>query len=430
MTYDPTQPVPPSTAEANLAAFAESRRAASLVPFLQGTEPIVEVGSAAVIGAGTMGSGIALALLAAGIRVVLIDSSDEALQRGAGHIARTLESSVKRGRLTQDDADHRIALLTTSTDYAAIAAADLVIEAVFENLDVKRAVFGRIDAVARRDAILATNTSFLDVDAIADATARPGSVVGLHFFSPANVMPLLEIVQGRSTSPAVLASAFALAGKIGKTGVLSKVCHGFIANRMMVPRGEQAEALALEGTPIAAIDGAMRDFGFPMGHFQMLDMAGLDIAASGAPGPSVTHELVALGRLGQKSGGGYYDYDDQRQASPSAVTADVVARFAAERGIARHEPAATGEIVDRMLLAVVAEAARILGEGVALRASDIDVAAILGYGWPAARGGPMRWAEQRGLASVVERLDSLAARYGEVFSPAPILRDAAMRGAF
>lgn len=311
-------------------AFAEAKRVASHLPGSIRLASPRRIVSAAVIGAGTMGSGIALSLLEAGIAVLLADAGAEALERGRGTIASALEGMVRRGRITSEESARRLSMLRCGLGYSGIAAADLVIEAVFEDMTVKRQVFAEIDAVARPGAVLATNTSFLDVDEIASATSRPADVIGLHFFSPAHVMPLLEVVQGRATARDVVATGFTLAQRMGKVGVLSKVCHGFIANRMMQPRGQQADTMALEGTPIAAIDRALVDFGFAMGHFRMMDLIGLDVLARGLDSRTVMTRLVASGRLGQKSGAGYYDYDGSRQAMPSSLVAQAIVQTAAD----------------------------------------------------------------------------------------------------
>ncbi len=410
--------------------LAAAMREAAIVPGLPpGTAPR-PVETAGVVGAGTMGSGIALALLDGGLRVTVLETSPEALARGRALIEKTVAGQVKRGRLDEAAAADRLGRVAWTLDMADFAGADLVIEAVFEEMSVKRDVFARLDAVARPGAILASNTSFLDIDAIAAATARPESVVGLHFFSPANVMRLLEIVRGAQTAPEVIASAFALAARLGKTGVLSGVCDGFIANRLMLPRALQAEAIALSGTPIEAVDRALTGYGFPMGHFRMMDLAGLDVVTRGRSERSLMGDLVAAGRLGQKSGAGFYDYADGRRAVASPVAAQAIAAFARHAGIAQALPADDAAILDRLLLPVVNEGARILAEGIALRASDIDVAAVLGYGWPADRGGPMFWAAQRGLPDVVERLRALEARLGAAFAPCDRLVEAAASGGF
>jgi len=382
--------------------FAE--REAAKVPDLPKdtqTRPVKAVG---VIGAGTMGGGIAMNFLNAGIPVTLVEMDQTALDRGIGVIRRNYEGTAARGRMTAEQVEQRMGLITPALDFAALADADLVIEAVFEEMGVKKDVFARLDAAARPDAILASNTSFLDIDEIADVTSRPESVIGLHFFSPANVMRLLEIVRGAKTANAVLATALSLAKTIGKVPVVSRVGHGFIANRVMSPRSQQAMQLVLEGPTPQDIDKAIFDYGFAMGPFAMFDLVGLDVVGRGDNTRTLRGDLVKLGRLGQKSGGGFYDYDEKRNASPSPVAAQVIADFAAYSGAVNNGPLPADKIVARLLFPVINEGAKVLEEGIAIRASDIDVACILGYNWPVYTGGPMFWADTIGLANVVEGL--------------------------
>ncbi|WP_157218471.1 3-hydroxyacyl-CoA dehydrogenase [Flavisphingomonas formosensis] len=417
--------VSPSSAQE---AFARAERAAAHIPGLT-AGPEREIASVAVVGAGTMGSGIAIALLQSGLPVTLIETAQPALERGTGTIRAALERMVARGRLSRAAAEGAFGRLDTSLDMAAAGDADLVIEAVYESMELKQAIFARLDGIARTGAILASNTSFLDIDEIAAATNRPEAVLGLHFFSPANVMRLLEIVRGRRTAPEVLAAALAFARRIGKVGVVSGVCDGFIANRLMRPRALQADAMALEGTPIAETDRVLTDYGFPMGHFQMMDLAGLDIVTRGRTDRTVMGDLVAAGRLGQKSGAGYYDYDGRRAVPSQAVDATIAA-VARDLGVDRRPTAGDDAILDRLLLPVVNEGARIIAEGVALRASDVDLAAILGYGWPLDRGGPLFWADGMGLATVVEKLRGLEERLGAQFAPCEALVQAVGTRAF
>ncbi|MFN3458019.1 MAG: 3-hydroxyacyl-CoA dehydrogenase NAD-binding domain-containing protein [Novosphingobium sp.] len=402
----------------------------SLEDVIVGTDSVREIRSVGIVGAGTMGSGIALAMLESDLSVVVIETEQSQLDRGRSLIERGIDRTAKRSGLVQQQVEDLQARVTYSLDFAALGAVDLAIEAVFEDMAIKREVFGRLDKVTKPGAILASNTSFLDIDVIATATGRSADVIGLHFFSPANIMRLLEVVRGAKTAPEVVATAFAFAHRIGKVPVLSGVCDGFIANRMMLPRALQAETLALQGTPVADIDGVLRDHGFPMGHFQMLDMAGLDVVTRGRTERSLMGDLVALGRLGQKSGGGFYDYDADRKPIPSAIVNEAIAVFAAHCGIAASPARDAAEILDRLLLPVVNEAARILDEGIAQSPADIDVAATLGYGWPVAHGGPIQWAQARGLDQVVDRLRTLHARCGSDFAPSPGLVAAARRGSF
>jgi 3-hydroxyacyl-CoA dehydrogenase len=409
------------------AFFAE--RATARVPDVPADTGTIAIESVGIIGAGTMGGGIAMNFLNAGMPVILMDMSEEALNRGIALIRRNYEATARKGRMTTAQVDARMALLSPALDYGALGNVDLVIEAVFESMAVKKQVFARLDAVTKPEAILASNTSFLDLDEIASATARPERVIGLHFFSPANVMRLLEVVRGKATAAPLIATAMKLAKRIGKVPVLSRVCPGFIANRLLAPRGAQAEMLALEGTPIADIDRALYDYGFAMGHFQMMDLVGLDVIGRDATQRTVMGDLVAMGRLGQKQNGGYYDYDEKRQSRPSSVVGDVIAQVAAANGVARAPTEGADALLDRLLFPVVNVGAKILEEGIALRASDIDVAAILGYNWPVYTGGPMFWANGIGLDRVVEGLRRLEERHGESFRPSVLLVRLASEGA-
>lgn len=400
--------------------FAE--REAAKVPDLPKDTQTLPIKAVGVIGAGTMGGGIAMNFLNAGIPVTLVEMSQAALDRGIGVIRRNYENTAAKGRMTAEQVEQRMGLITPALDMAALKDADLVIEAVFEEMGVKKDVFGRLDAVAKPGAILASNTSYLDIDEIAAATSRPASVIGLHFFSPANVMRLLEIVRGAKTSNEVLATALQLAKTIGKVPVVSRVGHGFIANRVMSPRSQQAMQLVLEGPTPQDIDKAIFDYGFAMGPFAMGDLVGLDVIGRGDNERTLRGDLVKLGRLGQKSGGGFYDYDEKRTASPSPVAAQVIADFAAFKGVANKGALSSDEIVARLLYPVVNEGAKVLAEGIAIRASDIDVACILGYNWPVYTGGPMFWADTVGLQKVVDGLKEMG------MEPAPLLVEKAAAG--
>jgi 3-hydroxyacyl-CoA dehydrogenase len=395
------------------------------VPASTETIPIRTVG---VIGAGTMGGGIAMNFLNAGLPVTLVETSQEALDRGIGVIRRNYENTARKGRITQEQVEQRMALITPALGLEALAQVDLVIEAVFEQLAIKKEVFAKLDRIARPGAILASNTSYLDLDQIAAATSRPEWVIGMHFFSPANVMRLLEVVRGEKTSNEVIATAMGLAKTIAKVPVLSRVCHGFIANRVMTRRGEQANAIVLEGPTPQEIDKAITDYGFAMGPFQMMDLVGLDVIGRDDTERSVRGDLVKLDRLGQKKNGGYYDYDEARKATPSPVAASIIADFARSKGIADTGPQSAEEIVARLLYPVVNEGAKVLEEGIAIRASDIDVACILGYNWPVYTGGPMFWADTVGLSKIVAKLEELEARHGEAFRPAKLLKEMAASG--
>jgi 3-hydroxyacyl-CoA dehydrogenase len=408
--------------------FAE--RDTAKVPDIPADTPVIEVTSVAVIGAGTMGGGIAMNFLNIGVPVTLVETSQDALDRGIATIRHNYEATAAKGRMTAAQVEERMARITPALELEAAASADLIIEAVYESMAVKLEVFGKLDAIAKPGAILASNTSFLNIDEIAAATSRPDSVLGLHFFSPANVMRLLEVVRGEKTSKTVLATALRTARRIGKLPVVSRVCHGFIANRLMMPRLHQAEALVLEGPTPQAIDKAITDYGFAMGPFQMIDLVGLDVVERDDPRPNLRKKLVALGRLGQKQGGGFYDYDEKRRPTPSPVAAKVIEDFAGEKGVANTGPQDAATILATLMYPVVNEGAKILEEGIAARASDIDVAAILGYGWPVYTGGPMAWADEIGLDKVVAGLDALAARHGPAFAPAPLLKTLAEEGRY
>lgn len=382
--------------------------------------PIRRVG---VIGAGTMGGGIAMNFLSAGIPVTIVEREQEALDRGAGVMRRNYEASVKRGRIEAAEAEAAMARLTPSLTFDSLADCDLVIEAVYESMEVKKDVFTRLDAIVKPGAILASNTSYLDIDEIAAVTKRPEAVLGMHFFSPANIMKLLEVVRGKRTGASQLATVMQLAGTIRKVPVVSGVCHGFIGNRMLAKRQEQANALLMEGAAYYEIDQVLLDFGFPMGPFQMGDLAGLDIGWHRDPTKVTTirEALCAKGRWGQKTGKGFYDYDENRQRSPSDEVKAIIADFAAKSGIAQRE-VSKQEIFERLLYPMVSEGALILEEGIAQRASDIDLVWLNGYGWPAWTGGIMYWADHEGPARIADGLR----RHG--LPVAPLLEKLAREG--
>jgi 3-hydroxyacyl-CoA dehydrogenase len=405
-----------------------AQRETSKIPDVPSDTPPLPIRRVGVIGAGTMGGGIAMNFLNAGLPVTLVETSQDALDRGLGVIRQNYEASARRGRMTVEQVEARMALISPRLDIGALSDVDLVIEAVFEELEIKKDIFRRLDAVAREGAILASNTSFLDLDQIAAVTTRPAWVVGLHFFSPANVMQLLEVVRGRETSKPVIATAMKLARQIGKVPVLSGVCHGFIANRIMSRRGAQADALVLEGPTPEAIDEAIHDYGFAMGPFQMIDLVGLDVIGRGETRRTVIGDLVKLDRLGQKKNGGYYDWDESRRPTPSPVAARIIADVAQEQGAVAAGAQAADEIVARLLYPVVNEGAKLLEEGIALRASDIDVAAVLGYNWPVYTGGPMFWADTVGLPVIVEKLKALQRAHGHAFAPSALLERLAAEG--
>ncbi|WP_421915641.1 3-hydroxyacyl-CoA dehydrogenase NAD-binding domain-containing protein [Mesorhizobium sp.] len=388
-----------------------------------------------VIGAGTMGGGIAMAFANGGYPVTLLETSHEALQRGLGTIEKNYAVSVTRGSLTEEAKRERLAQFKGSTDYADLAECDLIVEAVFEDMAVKKEVFGKLDAVAKPGAILATNTSYLDINEIAASISRPQDVLGLHFFSPANVMKLLEIVRADKTAPDALATVVDMARRIGKVAVVVGVCHGFVGNRMLAARGSESEALLLEGATPGQIDQAFTDFGWPMGPFQMGDLAGLDIGWRNRKARGLTavisDTLCEQGRFGQKTGRGFYLYEAGARTPVADPEVEALIRAkAAEKGIA---PRAIGaeEIIERTLYPMINEGAKILEEKIAARASDIDVVWVNGYGFPIGKGGPMFWAGLEGAGKIVERLEYWHERTGrQVFKPAPLLKRMAETGSW
>ncbi|RXZ65587.1 3-hydroxyacyl-CoA dehydrogenase NAD-binding domain-containing protein [Pelagerythrobacter rhizovicinus] len=384
--------------------FAE--RAANKIDDVPADTPLIPIRKVGVIGAGTMGGGIAMNFLSAGIPVTILEMKQEALDRGTGVMRKNYENTAKRGRMTMEQVDAAMGLLTPTLDYADLDDCDLVIEAVYENMDVKKEVFGTLDGVVKQGAILASNTSYLNIDEIAAATERPGYVLGLHFFSPANVMKLLEVVRGAKTRDDVLATSMKLAKKIGKVAAVSGVCPGFIGNRMLSKRQEQANQLIMEGANYWDVDDVLLEFGFPMGPFQMGDLAGIDIGWHRDPSKvtTVREALCAVGRFGQKAGKGFYDYDEARNRTPSDEVKTIIADFAAKEGHAQRE-ISKDEIRERLLYPMINEGAKILDEKMAQRASDIDVVWINGYGWPIYTGGPMFWADAIGLDTVVAGLE-------------------------
>lgn len=407
--------------------FAE--REAGKVPDIGRDVRPREIRRVGVIGGGTMGAGIAMAFANGGLPVTMVEMSDEAWARGLANVEKTYAASVSRGSLSEAAKAERLGRISGSADYSSLADCDLIVEAVFEDIDVKKAVFVRLDAVARPGAILATNTSYLDVNRIAAVTGRPHDVLGLHFFSPANVMKLLEIVRAERTAPDALAAALALARRIGKIGVVVGVCHGFVGNRMLAARGAENEDLLDEGATPASIDAAFRDFGFPMGPFQMSDLAGLDIAwrnrrAFGKVAP-VADALCEAGRFGQKTGRGFYIYEQgSRTPKEDTEVLSLIESKARARGIERRE-ISSSEIIERMLYPMVNEGFRILEEKIATRASDIDVVWTNGYGFPIAKGGPMFWAGLEGLDKIAERLTFWHDRTGkDIFRAATLLQQA------
>jgi 3-hydroxyacyl-CoA dehydrogenase len=408
--------------------FAE-RQASKVVGIDKNTAEI-PINTVGVIGGGLMGGGIAMNMANVGIPVTIIETTQAALDRGLGTIRKNYENTASKGRLSADDVETRCGLITGALDLGALADCDLIIEAVFENMEVKKDIFTRLDGIAKSHAILASNTSALDLNEIASVTGRPESVIGLHFFSPANVMKLLEIVRGEKTADSVIKSCMAFAKRIKKVAALVGVCPGFVGNRILFTRQHQANLVALEGASVEQLDKVLFDFGFPMGAFQMADLAGLDLGWDKAASASATvrDRLCEAGRYGQKTSAGFYDYDERRRPTPSALVADLIKDHAATSGIDQRD-ISDEEILDRCVLPMINEGAKLLEEGIAMRASDIDVIYVYGYGWPVYRGGPMHYANSLGLDKVLAKLRHYQALTGDDFwEPSPLLVSLADKG--
>lgn len=412
-------------------------RTVSKVPGIGKDIPILPVRQAAVVGAGTMGGGIAIVYANAGIPVILKEASQEALDRGLAVIRKNLQRWVQSGRLSPAAMEQCFSRIQPRLDYAGFEGADIIVEAVFEDLELKKAVFAELDAVARPGAILATNTSTLDIDAIASATRRPDMVIGHHFFSPAHIMRLLEIVRGKATDVRLIATSMELAKRLGKIGVLVGNCRGFVGNRMFEPYRREAVFLVEEGNEPEAIDQALYDWGMAMGPLAVGDLAGLDVGwrirrefrrleVEGVRYPHAEDLLCERGWFGQKSGSGWYRYEDSRKCGVNQEAVRIVREFAAQARI-RQRPAAPGEIVERTIYALINEGARILEEGIALRPVDIDIIYVNGYGFPAWRGGPMFYADAIGLRTIYERVRAFQQEHGPHWSPAPLLGELAER---
>jgi 3-hydroxyacyl-CoA dehydrogenase len=416
-----------------------AQREAAKVPDVPADTEAAPVRTVCVVGAGTMGTGIAMALANGGLEVRVVEAADDVLARGRALIEKNYADSARKGRFSEAAVAERLARMRFGTDLAAAADADLVIEAVFEELDIKREVFARLESICRPDAILASNTSTLDIDAIAQDSARAGDIIGLHFFSPANVMKLLEIVRGSATSARAIATSLALAKAIGKIAVVARTCDGFIANRILAPYGRETMALVEEGALPQDVDRVMERFGFPMGPFRMYDLAGLDVGwrirkrrlaegrLSAVRDSEIGDRLCELGRYGQKTGAGIYRYDEKRTPFPDSEVEALIASESARLGITRRM-VSDEEILSRCTLALINEGAKTLEDGTAIRPGDIDIAWIYGFGFPAYRGGPMHYADTLGLAYVQDELLRLSERHGPHWRPAPLIEALASRG--
>ena len=407
--------------------FAE--RQAWKIPDVPDDTPTIPVNKVGVVGAGTMGGGIAMNFANVGLPVTIVETKQDALDRGLAVIRRNYENTAKRGRLTMDDVEKRTALIKGSLNLEDLADSDLVIEAVFENMDVKKEVFGKLDRIVKQGAILATNSSALNIDEIATATTRPEVVIGLHFFSPANVMRLLEVVRADKTSKPVIATSMQIAKKIGKIAALVGVTPGFVGNRILGQRQREAQKLVLEGATPWQVDKVLYDFGFPMGPFAMSDLAGLDIGwnKEKSKGETIRDVLCEMDRRGQKTGAGYYDYDENRNAKPSPVTEKILADFRAKKGI-NARTISDEEILERCVYPMINEGAKILEEKKAIRASDIDIVWINGYGWPVYRGGPMFYGDLIGLDKVLAKMKEWQGTMGDVFKPSALLEKLVAEG--
>lgn len=399
------------------------------LPDVPADTPIIPVKKVGIIGAGTMGGGIAMNFLNTGFPVTIVETKQDALDRGIATIRRNYENSAKKGRFSMEEVEKRMGLLTGSLDMNDLADCDLVIEAVFENMDIKKDVFGKLDKIVKQGAILATNTSALNIDEIATAVKRPEAVIGLHFFSPANVMRLLEVVRADKTSNDVIATSMQIAKKIGKIAALVGVCPGFVGNRILAQRQREAQKLIMEGAMPWDVDRVLYDFGLPMGPFAMSDLAGLDIGWSKekSKGETLRDRLCEMDRRGQKTGAGYYDYDENRNAKPSPVVEKMILDYAAEKGINRRT-ISDDEILERCIYPMINEGAKILEEGKAIRSSDIDIVWINGYGFPVYRGGPMFYGDTVGADKVLAKMKEFQAKMGDDFKPAALLEKIVAEG--
>ena len=402
----------PQSAAQRYAFFAQ--RQANKIPDIARDTPTVDVHRAGVLGAGTMGGGIAMNFANAGIPVTLVERDTASLERGLGVVRKNYERSASRGSIPAEAVEQRMGLISGSTDKHDFADCDIVIEAVFEDMALKQTIFAELDQICKPGAIMASNTSALDINEIASVTTRPESVIGMHFFSPANVMKLLENVRGDASSDTVVASAMAIGKQIGKVCVMVGVCNGFVGNRMLFMRGAEADRMLMEGATPAQIDNVLYEFGFPMGPFSMSDLAGLDIGwkEEKSSSSTVREIMCESGRRGQKNGMGYYRYDPEtRAATPDSEVEEMIRQFAIDRGHDQRE-VTDQEILERLLYPMINEGAKILEEGIAIRGSDVDVVWVNGYGWPLYRGGPMHWADAIGLAEIVDKISDYGDRLG------------------
>jgi 3-hydroxyacyl-CoA dehydrogenase len=417
----------PQSAAQRYSFFAE--RQANKIPDVPDDTPLIDVKRVGIIGAGTMGGGIAMNFANAGIPVTLVEVKQDALDRGLKVVRGNYERTAARGGITPAQVEQRMGLITGSLDMNDLAEVDMVIEAVFEHMDIKKDIFTKLDSLCKPGAILATNTSALNIDEIASVTGRPEAVIGLHFFSPANVMKLLEVVRADHTAKPVIATSMKLAKKIGKIAALVGVCPGFVGNRILAQRQREAQKLIFEGAMPWDIDRVLYDFGFPMGPFAMSDLAGLDIGwvKETSKGETIRDVLCEMDRRGQKTGAGYYDYDDKRAAHPSPVTEKIIQDFVAKSGV-NPRTISDEEILERCLYPMVNEGAKILEEGKAIRASDIDVIWQNGYGWPVYRGGPMWWGDHIGLDKVLAKMREFQAAMGDAYKPAALLETMVAEG--
>ena len=407
-----------------------SERQVRKIPDIPKDTPLLPIKTAAVVGAGTMGGGIAMNFVNVGIPVTLIEAKQELLDRGLSVIKRNYDVTVSKGKLTSETVDDRMSLITGSTNLEDVADADVVVEAVYGNMDLKKEIFTKLDGICKSDAILATNSSALNIDEIASVTERPESVIGLHFFSPANVMQLLEIVRGEKTSIPVLATSVALAKTIDKIGAVVGVCPGFAGNRMFGQRNREIQKILLQGGTIAQLDRVIYDFGFPMGPFVLSDLIGIDVGwnKETSKGETLRDRLCERGRLGQKSGAGYYKYEEgSRVPIPDPEVDQLIKDYAIEKGFEPKEMT-DEEIIQQCIYPVINEGAKILEEGIAVRPSDLDVIWVNGYGWPKYLGGPMYYGDQVGLDKVLAKIREFEQKYGEIWKPSPLLEKLVAEG--